>query len=384
MYISILDAGCLFLRRMVFSCKQSIGCDCLTNASGWTKMYNKLHRMERGIRRYGSFVICGVFIISLILYLKIHIQHRYLFIDDGMLHNSSIEIKPIDITRCNFGMYLRELCLECDVPVIRIEYLKKCEGIIYNRVPKCASETMGARLRKASKVNKYTYYWLINYNHTLTKDTVQGYVDKITKQDRFVLVGHHFLVNFTQYINDTLLYINLIREPVSWFISSYFYYKTQSIGYKGLWWNQRPMVECIADPECFNFIIHKFGAVRFLCGVSPVCNEPQSDGAVQLAKRNVDQTYLLVGITEEIDMFTQLLEYFLPHMFSNITRTQLPTKLHVTKQKGNVTEKTKSSLARLLGHEIELYQHVKQRFYKIHQAILPKLFPVKSTSRYMP
>jgi hypothetical protein len=268
-------------------------------------------------------------------------------------------------------MYLRELCLACDVPVVPVEYLSKCEGIIYNRVPKCGSTTMSAALRRTSKANEYAYIWILNYQFTVTQNIVKAFVHNMTSHRRFVLINHHFLFNFNQYINKTLLYINIIREPVSWFISSYNYYHYQSPGYKNKWWNRAPMLTCINDSKCFNYIIQNFGAVRFLCGVQPICNQSQSGGALQLAKRNVDSAYLLVGVTEELETFTILLEHFLPHMFKNMSQMQLSKKRNVTKQKENVTTTTISTLANLLPYELDLYQFVKQRFHKIQKAALP-------------
>ena len=284
---------------------------------------------------------------------------------------NKVEVLKIDV--CNFGMYIHELCLDCEVPIIPLKYLQHCEGLIYNMVPKCGSSSMRARLRTASRINGFAFHCIGNHRFNLPRAKVDKYVSMMSEQDRFMLVSHHYLFKFSKYMrpNDTVLFMNLIREPVDWFISAYSYFHTQSAHYTGKWWSRGPMGQCMDDSKCFNHVVQTFGAVRFLCGNDDICNNSQSDGAVQLAKRNVDQVYMLVGITEELNAFTVLLEHFLPHMFRNISQAQTFIHKKITKQKENPTDAAKVLLAKLLPYEIELYQYVKQRFLKIKRAILP-------------
>lgn len=52
--------------------------------------------------------------------------------------------------------------------------------------------------------------------------------------------------------------------------------------------------------------------IPFFCGQAAECWEPGSKWALEQAKRNLVNEYFLVGVTEQMDDFIDLLERSLP------------------------------------------------------------------------
>ncbi|ELW48061.1 Uronyl 2-sulfotransferase [Tupaia chinensis] len=75
--------------------------------------------------------------------------------------------------------------------------------------------------------------------------------------------------------------------------------------------------ECILEnyPECSNPRL--FYIIPYFCGQHPRCREP-GEWALERAKLNVNENFLLVGILEELEDVLLLLERFLPHYFKGV------------------------------------------------------------------
>ncbi|KAL0623533.1 Uronyl 2-sulfotransferase [Plecturocebus cupreus] len=85
-----------------------------------------------------------------------------------------------------------------------------------------------------------------------------------------------------------------------------------------LWFvSQCDINECILEnyPECSNPRL--FYIIPYFCGQHPRCREP-GEWALERAKLNVNENFLLVGILEELEDVLLLLERFLPHYFKGV------------------------------------------------------------------
>ena len=284
----------------------------------------------------------------------------------------------IDTPQCDFSAYRKHICLEEGNPIIPTHYLSRCEAIIYNRVPKCASKTVGQIMLANSQRNRYGYIVgsaAAKYKYTMTPELRTEYSRMVHKKHgnlKFVLNEHFYFFNMSQTLRLPLLYVNVLREPVSWFQSAYSYFQSDSVHFRGKWWNKGPIDDCIKSTKCFTHIMNYFGAIHFLCGIQEACNDSRS--GLQIAKRRVEEDYLVVGHTERLEDFLEVLEFLIPNMFRGLTYTFVvkQEKLHTkyqTRKKLSLTNTTTDILKQLLAPEIDLYLFVEQRFNNLHHAI---------------
>ena len=116
------------------------------------------------------------------------------------------------------------------------------------------------------------------------------------------------------------LHLNIIRDPVQRFVSFYHFIRFGNEEGDGA---DVPMSEekrtttindCILDKknnECQRPI---WQLVPYLCGQDPVCRT-RSIEAVDIAKRNVENDYVLVGLLEELTMTLKILGKVVPDFF---------------------------------------------------------------------
>jgi hypothetical protein len=71
--------------------------------------------------------------------------------------------------------------------------------------------------------------------------------------------------------------------------------------------------------------------IPFFCGHSPACWEKGSEWALEEAKKNLLEHYMLVGVTEQMEDFINLLELTLPSMFHGAAQHFASSKSHVYK-----------------------------------------------------
>lgn len=60
--------------------------------------------------------------------------------------------------------------------------------------------------------------------------------------------------------------------------------------------------------------------IPFFCGHASACWEKGNEWALKEAKKNLQEHYMLVGVTEQMEDFINLLELTLPSMFHGATQ----------------------------------------------------------------
>ncbi|XP_052224212.1 heparan sulfate 2-O-sulfotransferase 1-like [Dreissena polymorpha] len=115
------------------------------------------------------------------------------------------------------------------------------------------------------------------------------------------------------------VYINIIRNPLDRLLSYYYFMRYGD--------NFRPQVkrrrmgsdmtfdECVEQGQKDCDPVNLWLQIPFFCGHSYRCRQPGSRWALDMAKYNLINHYLLVGITEELGDFIAMLEVILPRFF---------------------------------------------------------------------
>nr|XP_054348105.1 uronyl 2-sulfotransferase isoform X2 [Pongo pygmaeus] len=142
--------------------------------------------------------------------------------------------------------------------------------------------------------------------------------------------------------------------------------------------NEQDINECILEnyPECSNPRL--FYIIPYFCGQHPRCREP-GEWALERAKLNVNENFLLVGILEELEDVLLLLERFLPHYFKGVLSIYKDPE---HRKLGNMTVTVKKTvpspeavqiLYQRMRYEYEFYHYVKEQFH-----LLKRKFGLKS------
>lgn len=142
--------------------------------------------------------------------------------------------------------------------------------------------------------------------------------------------------------------------------------------------------ECILGnyAECSNPRL--FYIIPYFCGQHPKCRDP-GEWALERAKQNVNENFLLVGILEELEDVLLLLERFLPHYFKGVMDIY---KNPEHRKLGNLTVTVKKTfpspnalqvLYQRMKYEYEFYYYVKEQFH-----LLKRKFGLKSQVKKLP
>lgn len=137
------------------------------------------------------------------------------------------------------------------------------------------------------------------------------------------------------------LYINLIRRPLDRLVS-YYYFLRYGDDYRPHLSRHRKgenttFDECVKlkKPDCDEK--NMWLQVPFFCGQFSECFNPGSQWALEQAKRNLVEQYFLVGVTEELKMFVEMLELSLPRLFKGAMEIMnKSSELHLRKTKGKI------------------------------------------------
>nr|XP_021328743.1 uronyl 2-sulfotransferase-like isoform X2 [Danio rerio] len=258
--------------------------------------------------------------------------------------------------------------------------------VVYNRVGKCGSRTIVLLLRMLADRHQFTLVSSDIHNKTrLTKREQENLIQNIsTTPQPFLYTRHVHFLNFSRFKTEEPVHINIIRDPISRFLSNYFFRRfgdwrgeeNHVVRTPGMKEDERylDINTCILEsyPECTNPRL--FYIIPYFCGQHPQCREPGL-WALETAKQNVLDHYLLVGVLEELEDVLLLLERLLPHFFSdvlNIYRSPEYRKL------GNLTGTVRKQspnpealrvLHQRMEYEYRFYQFIRAQFHQTKRKI---------------
>ncbi|RYE05827.1 MAG: hypothetical protein EOP33_01015 [Rickettsiaceae bacterium] len=181
-----------------------------------------------------------------------------------------------------------------------------------------------------------------------------GYVnlDTICKNhqdcDNYRLINGHFPYGAHQYINNKYKYIALIRSPLERELSS-----LNFIYQRGFIKNKNEAREHLLNTTLDNPQVRMLAGSKFMKGK---CD----DKVFAIAKANIEKDFLLVGVTEDVDHFIQVMLTLLKLQPIATARAQ------VTANK--IYDKLPSDIETILKekhkYDLVLYQYVKDRWQR--------------------
>lgn len=163
--------------------------------------------------------------------------------------------------------------------------------------------------------------------HVLSLPNQMRFVQNVTRWTAVkpaLYHGHLAYLDFNRYqlqqTRTNPLYINIVRRPLDRLVSYYYFlrygdnYRPNLVRRKS--GNKVTFDECVAlqQPDCDPKLM--WLQIPFFCGHHAECWNPESEWALEQAKRNLVEKYFLVGITELMQDFVELLELTVPRIFN--------------------------------------------------------------------
>lgn len=198
--------------------------------------------------------------------------------------------------------------------------------IIYNRVPKTGSTSFAGIAYELCSSNKFHVLHVNTTKnvHTLSIPDQIRLIQNITEwteKKPAMYHGHFFYIDFDKlgFAQRKPVYINIVRNPLDRLLS-YYYFVRYGDNFRPMvrrrkWEDKLTFDECVeqdgndCDPE------NLWVQIPFFCGHTFKCRVPGSRWALEQAKHNLLNKYLVVGITEDLGDFIAMLEVILPRFF---------------------------------------------------------------------
>ncbi|XP_070531666.1 uronyl 2-sulfotransferase-like [Ptychodera flava] len=258
--------------------------------------------------------------------------------------------------------------------------------VVYNRVPKCGSRSVLWIVRKNAKKFGFKYkhsmeFWKFRQNEKDQEKTVR----EIVNLPRPALFDMHVhFLNFTKFGELRPVYFNIIRDPISRLVSSYYFNRFgDSINkymvskFKGTDEERNQTFdECVLLNKTECQLGRAFYIVPFFCGQDARCREP-SQWTLREAIRNALNEYVFVGILEEMNASMKILEVLLPRYFQGASKylEYLETQgaqqnMHaIKKSEAPPSEKVVEIMKKRLAIEYEFYNTIRDRFSVIKEQL---------------
>ena len=272
--------------------------------------------------------------------------------------------------------------------------------VIFNQVPKTGSEQMMYIIDVLAPKNQFLN---ISSNPEFQKKKGQFqifpdkavryfYVDMLqfyrlgTTFPRIVYKKNMHFLNFEEFNLTNPIFVSMVRNPLERIISWYYYHRLSwNLVLDGHYSNpifyKESFEECVeAKREHCQFINETLviseaseadsqkSQISYFCGHDLDCQYFGHEKALQLAMRNVDKYYSVVGILEEMQWTLPVLESFLPVYFSGASTIfedlGKNAKINRNPVKPQVREDIKKMVAQNMSLEFAFYEFCKQRLYK--------------------
>jgi len=258
--------------------------------------------------------------------------------------------------------------------------------LIYNRIPKTASTTFMHLPYELCEENNFNVLLMnISHPHSMTWEDRIFFAKNVShwKEKLPALYHGHFayfgVENMGVHTSNTkFVYINIVRQPLERLISYYYFlrygddYRKNKI--RSRMGDKHTFDECVANglPDCEPKKLWQ--QVPWFCGHHKKCwSDPGNRWALEQAKSNLVNKYFLVGLTEELETFVDLMELSMPRFFkgAGVLFRSSENNKHIRKtiHKDPVSQQTINVLkeTRVWKAEMEFYEFAKAHFMNLKE-----------------
>ncbi|PIK49318.1 putative uronyl 2-sulfotransferase [Apostichopus japonicus] len=251
--------------------------------------------------------------------------------------------------------------------------------IVFFAVPKTGS-------RSLSNPFNVLFTSTLNYSFTIvpmdqrkTNDILTSYL--LNMHEPAFIRGHFPVVQLPRnYVG-----ISVLRDPLERFISEFNFvkYGDGQINASKLIAHTAPdflltLDECVQQksPFCSREVVSSF-TLSFFCGFDKRCRVA-NEWTYRQATKNVEEKFVMVGVTEELDNTIKLLERLLPNMANGVEKIynqkqKVNRQAYVTHTKEQPSPRIRDKLLRMMYWEYKFYYHVKSKFLDLKKMFgLPK------------
>lgn len=171
------------------------------------------------------------------------------------------------------------------------------------------------------------------------------------------------------------IYINLIRDPLDRLVSYYYFIRYGDNFRKGLArskdGDKTTFNECVQNQTSKDCTISKMWTqVPYFCGQHAACWDPGSQWALDRAKQNLIENYFLVGTTEKLEKFVEMLQLHIPTIFAGAHKkimTQKPIRQTLHKDEVSNSTRAKLSNTKVWRMEYDFYKFVDKNFDLVYK-----------------
>ncbi|KAK9889597.1 hypothetical protein WA026_006969 [Henosepilachna vigintioctopunctata] len=227
--------------------------------------------------------------------------------------------------------------------------------LFLNHVPNCGGEFLIMLLQQLGGLNNYRHVRLKRGAQILTTYDQNELITSIYRKLRDEAIPLSFdrsiyFINFTHYDKQSPTYVNIIRDPIEK-LSSRTYFGKESELLKCI----QMRTKCSIGDEIYDFNIPYF------CGQHPKCRIGNSGWALEMAKKNVEKFYPVVGILEDLNSTLIALEEHVPYFFKGVRQLYEKKLSGIPRINLQMDFSTQNILKRILKTEYEFYEWIKAR-----------------------
>ena len=275
-----------------------------------------------------------------------------------------------------------------------IKDLSHCKTIYFTSVQKCSTQTMYKLFQSLQSTNHFQAVSWVHKRYPLAGST--DFFHNVT--DRPLPSLHRREAryeNFTKFGFPLPVYLSMVRHPVDRLVSLY-YFRIFGSGdntrvqkeWLAKWKHCRntsldDIVDSIQESNMVNarMLLHSDKQIHkcwprltlqhnFFCDGN--CWTHHFNIRFKMAMRTVISEYLVVGTSEDLELYLQCIERLMPRFFKGIfdnykKSESLLRRKFKTLMKRKLKPRTQSKLEQLLETDIQFYEQVRQRFHTLCQ-----------------